>query len=107
MIEVLKRACAFCDDSSQSECFVEDPFAAGVFKLHAANFGACHESGKFPMGMGRVAEGRFIRFRDESVNRPDLERAGWILKDLCRYAPNDRLGDGEITSWAGLPRRHL
>lgn len=90
MIDVLKEACRFCESAEN-----QGPLLNILSKPEYLNCSprtlAHGLSGHFPTGMGRIADGRFIRFRDEAVNRPDAERAKWVLEDLCRYAPHERL----------------
>ena len=40
---------------------------------------------------GRTAEGPFLRFRGDDVNRPDRERAKDILNDLTRFMSHENL----------------
>ncbi|MEO0510242.1 MAG: CmpA/NrtA family ABC transporter substrate-binding protein [Verrucomicrobiota bacterium] len=90
MIDALKQACAFCEDASNHKALLK--ILSKPEYLNCTPRTLAHAlSGKFPMGQGRSSEGRFICFRDEAVNRPDLERAGLVLDDLCRYAPQERL----------------
>ena len=43
------------------------------------------------MGGGRTADGPFLRFRGEAVNRPDRDRAKQVLDDLSRYVSHAKL----------------
>ena len=81
MIEVLKRACEFCDDPANKR-FCQNPSRPEYLNCTPRTL-AHALSGDFPMGYGRTAKGQFIRFRAESVNRPDVERAGRVLEDLA------------------------
>ena len=91
MIEVLKRACAFCEDTKNSPSLLK--ILSKPEYLNCTPRTLAHAlSGEFPMGQGRFSKGPFIRFREESVNRPDAKRAELVLDDLCRFAPSDRIG---------------
>lgn len=90
MIEVLLDACAYCQNSENHESLLK--MLSRAEYLNCAPQTLSHAlSGKFPMGQGNYSEGPFIRFREDKVNRPDLERAAWVFEDLCRYAPHERL----------------
>ena len=92
MIEVLKEACAFCEDKNNQSVLLN--ILSKPDYLNCMPRTLAHAlSGKFPMGQGRFAEGPFIRFRDESVNRPDAGRAGWVFDDFCRYTPDVKTGE--------------
>ncbi len=90
MIEVLTHACQLCD--------AEDQRAVILNILSKSNYLNCTPqilahafSSSFPMGAGRVAEGPFLRFRGDAVNRPDRERAKHVLNDLTRYVSHQKL----------------
>lgn len=92
MIELLSTACRLCESADQrSEILniLSDPsYLNCTPKTLAHAF-----SGSFPLGQGRHAEGRFIRFHGNAVNRPDTDRASAVFDDLCRFAPNQLLKD--------------
>ena len=95
MIEVLKQACAFCEDGKSDESF-QNPYPKGNTSTAPKDFGNAL-SGPLPDG----ALGPFRRgfsssaLKGESVNRPDTERAEQVrrllpLHAIARGWPNSR-----------------
>jgi len=90
MIEVLHEACAFCDAPEQRKEMLN--ILSKSQYLNCTPKTLAHAlSGAFPLGYDRLADGPFIRFRGEGVNRPDLKRAEQVFTDLCSYMPHDSL----------------
>lgn len=90
MIEVLRRACLFCEDPEQRKEMLQI-LSRSEYLNCPPGILAHALSGSFPMGYGRRAEGAFVRFSGEDVNRPDRERAKRVLKDLRRYVDHEKL----------------
>lgn len=92
MIEVLHRACEICDAPEQ-----RDDVLKILSKSHYLNCSpallAHALSSSFPMGAGKTAEGPFLRFSGDDVNRPDRERAKQVLNDLSRYISHVKLAE--------------
>ena len=92
MIEVLRDACAFCDETDNQAEMLK--LLSKPQYLNCTPGTLAHAlSGAFPMGYGRTSEGAFVRFSGKETNRPDIERAGHVFDDLCRYVANDKLAD--------------
>jgi len=87
MIDVLKEACAFCDEDSQRPALL-DILSKPEYLNCSPKTLAYALSGAFPMGYGNVAEGQFIRFSGDAVNCPDIDRATLVFEDLKRFMPN-------------------
>ncbi|MEM0966267.1 MAG: CmpA/NrtA family ABC transporter substrate-binding protein [Verrucomicrobiota bacterium] len=92
MISVIGEACEFCQEASNRKTLVK--ILSDPRYLNCAPKSLGHAlGGKFPMGRGLFAEGGFIRFSGENVNRPDSARTGCIVADLCRYTPDINLSE--------------
>lgn len=92
MIDVLKQACEFCDDERNESVLLN--ILSKPEYLNCTPRTLAHAlSGNFPMGQGRFSQGPFIRFRDESINRPDAERATWVFDDFARFTPDTKNGE--------------
>lgn len=90
MIEVLHQACALCDSIDQRAEILN--ILSKSQYLNCTPQVLSHAfSSSFPMGGGRTAEGPFLRFRGDDVNRPDRERAKDILNDLTRFMSHENL----------------
>jgi ABC-type nitrate/sulfonate/bicarbonate transport system substrate-binding protein len=90
MIEVLHQACEYCGTEDRRDEIL------GILSkpeyLNCTPSTAKHAfSTVFPLGFGRVAEGPFLSFRGDDLNRPDRTRAKMVLNDLIRYLPDEKL----------------
>ena len=88
MIEVLHEACALCDSLEHRDeilGIISQPQYLNCAPQTLAHAFSC----AFPMGFGRSADGPFLRFRGEDVNRPDRERAKQLLNDLIKFMPHE------------------
>ena len=90
LVEVLHAACALCESADQRAEILN--ILSKPEYLNCTPQTLAHGlSSTFPMGDGRVAEGDFLRFHGEDVNRPDGKRAQQVLDDLARYMPHGKL----------------
>lgn len=90
MIQVLHEACAFCDNSEQRQVLLD--ILSKQEYLNCSPKTLSHAfSGEFPKGYGETANGSFLRFRGESLNCPDRQRATLVYEDLMRYLPKASL----------------
>ena len=90
LIEVLHAACALCDATDQRTEMLNILSKPEYLNCTPKTLGHAFAS-SFPMGGGRTAEGPFLRFRGDDVNRPDRARAKDILNDLTRFVPHENL----------------
>ncbi len=90
LIEVLHAACALCDASDQRTEILNILSKPEYLNCTPKTLGHAFSSA-FPMGDGCVADGPFLRFCGEGINRPDRERAQQVLDDLGRFIPHERL----------------
>lgn len=90
LIEVLHEACAFCESVDQ-RAEVLNILSKPEYLNCTPQTLAHGFSSAFPMGDGRIAEGPFLSFQGEGVDRPDGKRAQQVLDDLIRYMPHEKL----------------
>ena len=89
MIEVLQKACAYCETEQQHDEILD--ILSQPKYLNCTPQIAKHAfSSHFPLGFDRVAEGPFLSFYGAGANRPDRIRAKMILDDLIRYLPAEK-----------------
>lgn len=92
MIEVLRHACELCDAPEQRDEILKILSKPQYLNCSPALLSHAFSS-TFPMGSGRIAEGPFLRFHGDDVNRPDRSRAKQIVNDLSRYVLHDKLNE--------------
>ncbi len=86
MIQVLREACAFCDNSEQRKEMLN--ILSKPEYLNCSPKTLSHAfTGEFPKGYDQVASGDFIRFSGDHLNCPDLERATLVYEDIIRFLP--------------------
>lgn len=106
MIEVLKEACAFCDEEAQRPALLNILSKPEYLNCSPKTL-AYALSGEFPMGFGRVAKGDFIRFSADPVNCPDPERAALVFEDLQRFTPNPAYEDVSEKTISSVYRKSI
>jgi ABC-type nitrate/sulfonate/bicarbonate transport system substrate-binding protein len=84
MIAVLQRACEYCEETANTSALLKILSKSEYLNCSVKTMGHAL-SGPFPLGNDQYAEGKFMRFAEESGNFPDAERAGWVLDDLRQY----------------------
>ncbi|WP_162027087.1 MULTISPECIES: CmpA/NrtA family ABC transporter substrate-binding protein [unclassified Lentimonas] len=90
LMGVLSEACALCDAEEQRTAILN--ILSKPNYLNCTPEVLAHAfSSSFPMGGGRTADGPFLRFKGEDVNRPDQARAKQVLNDLSRFVPHEKL----------------
>jgi ABC-type nitrate/sulfonate/bicarbonate transport system substrate-binding protein len=90
LMAVLNEACACCGTEGQRTAILN--ILSKPNYLNCSPQVLAHAfSSSFPLGGGRTAEGPFLRFGGEAVNRPDHQRAKQVLNDLSRYVSHERL----------------
>jgi ABC-type nitrate/sulfonate/bicarbonate transport system substrate-binding protein len=90
LVRVLNHACELCDAEEQRTAILN--ILSKPNYLNCTPQVLAHAfSSSFPMGGGRTADGPFLRFRGEAVNRPDRDRAKQVLDDLSRYVSHAKL----------------
>lgn len=88
LIEVLHAACEICDAPERRDEILN--ILSQTDYLNCPRRILAHAfSNAFPMGYGCQAEGSFLRFSGEDVNRPDRNRGEQVYADLCRYILNN------------------
>ncbi|TVP79487.1 MAG: nitrate ABC transporter ATP-binding protein [Puniceicoccaceae bacterium] len=90
MIEVLRDACAYCDQADRRKEMLNILSKPGYLNCSPKTLSNAL-SGNFPMGYGNFSAGQFIRFSGDEVNRPDPQRAKSVYEDLIRYLPGRKL----------------
>jgi ABC-type nitrate/sulfonate/bicarbonate transport system substrate-binding protein len=87
MVEVLCRACAYCDDVGQRRELLN--ILSRSEYLNCSPKTLSHAlSGSFPKGYGDIYTGTFIRFSGGGLNCPDIQRATSVYEDLIRFMPS-------------------
>lgn len=90
IIEVLRDACAYCDEPDRRKELLNILSKPGYLNCSPKTLSNAL-SGSFPVGHGKFYEGQFIRFSGEEVNCPDPTRAAAVYADLMRYLPGQKL----------------
>lgn len=90
MIEVLRDACAYCDQPERRHEML-NILAKPAYLNCSPKTLSNALAGNFPMGHGQFFEGQFIRFSGDKLNCPDPARATSVYEDLVRYLPGRKL----------------